>query len=189
VPAPFFTLEWPETGLLLAGLSFLFLLTMLLFPRPLDTREAKRGILSLELAWTPANARRILDSWRRAGMLGRAKRNVQWDFAFIPSYAAFAAVVGVVAARGAAEAGFLDTSTARDTASAVAWAMIFAGALDLGENLALFSVLDAAQRREDPPAAAVTAASTLATAKLLLLACGLVLTLVLGVCSLLVWAF
>jgi hypothetical protein len=182
VPALFFTLDWPETGLLVSGLGFLFVVTALLFPGPLQTGEAKCGIISLELAWTPAKARRIIDSWRRARMLGRAKRNVEWDFAFIPSYATFAAVVGVVAARGAG-ADFLASATARDAARAVAWAMLFAGLLDVGENFALFRVL-ATRRGEDPPSAAVVVASACATLKLLLLASGLVLAIVLGVGSL-----
>jgi hypothetical protein len=186
MPALFFNLDWGDTALLVSALAFLFSTSALLFPRPLETREARKGIMSLELAWRPSKAGMILESWGRNRILARAKRNVQWDFVFIPCYATFAAVVGVIAARGAAEAGLLSDATAKDLATAVAWTMLCAGLLDVGENLALFRVFRA-QRGKDPSAAAVAVASTFATVKLFLLGGGLLLSIGLAVGALAAW--
>lgn len=105
MPAALYELAWPQLALLSAGLAFLTTTAWVLFPGPLKTERVRLGIVSLELARSSWKAREILDSWREARMLGRASRNIQWDFAFIPTYTAGAAVIGIVAARLAAEAG------------------------------------------------------------------------------------
>lgn len=44
------------------------------------------GILALEFAWTPEAARKIVDVWSAADLIGRARAGVVFDYAFLLAY-------------------------------------------------------------------------------------------------------
>lgn len=105
--------------------------------RNLQTAEAPRRAISLELAGTERRAREVIESWERAGVKDEAYRHLIWDNLFIVFYSTFAALGCVMAAR----AFFRGGATAYDAALVVAWLPWLAGMLDYVENSAMHAML------------------------------------------------
>ena len=95
---------------------------------PLQTESAPWGIVSLELAWSPFRALRILLEWQRAGALGHAKLIQIADFVYLLIYGMFFATL---AAWTGARLG------QPKWASLAAWGATFAAGLDVLENAIL----------------------------------------------------
>ena len=152
--------------------TFLFL-TLLLFAvfrvldEPLRTSAAPNGIVSFELAGTPAQAQAMLASWSQEGKLFAAF-GLGIDYLFMPLYAV-ALAFGTLLAAGR-HAGWLKSL------GAVAGYGAFAAPLfDAVENFALFQVLLGAAQPSHPAVAAVCA-----SIKFALLIFGLVYALIAG---------
>lgn len=146
----------------------------------LQTGEAPRGIVSLELASTVERVEAIVESWRRT-RVGRgtavdvAKRSIYLDFPFIVAYSTVLAggcwwVAGVLGRRGLPGAGGVRT---------LGWLQLAAGALDVVENAGMLIEIDRAPAGElvdwVPPVVAVAARTkfTLAGVGVVAILCGL----------------
>jgi hypothetical protein len=108
-----------------------------LFP-DVKTDEARWGIVSLQLAFTPAKARAILESWRARHLGGAAQRSLFVDVPYIVLYAWALGALATLAGRAAAGDGLLSP---RDAATAAAWLAIgawVAAFCDLVENVGLW---------------------------------------------------
>jgi hypothetical protein len=121
-----------------------------------------RGIIALELAGTAPRARAAMDRWKERwgpGAVDRVRGAIYWDFAFIPVYAAWAALACVMSAavvpgsRGWVAAGM-----------ALAWGAWVAGGLDCVENVAMLRMLG-----PEPSAAAARLSQVCAGLKFALL--------------------
>ncbi len=75
----------------LAALAATLAMVLAVFPPLEHDLEAADGygIVSLELAFTNARTRRVLDSWASRGALDAARTSLQADFAFLLAYGAF----------------------------------------------------------------------------------------------------
>jgi len=101
-----------------------------------DPANVPHGIISFELAKDGETAEKIITHWRCPNKVDTiAKREINVDFLFIPSYVALL--------------GFLCFSIANATegplsvlALALGWAMPIAGLLDVVENVALLQMLN-----------------------------------------------
>ncbi|MBN2388498.1 MAG: hypothetical protein JXB85_15885 [Anaerolineales bacterium] len=121
---------------------FLYLLawTLLLFAvfqalnAPLRTPAAPAGIVTFELARTPANAQAILDSWSHCSTWTLAAFGLGFDYLFMPSYAVTLAL-GVLVAAGRHPGWFARLG------AWMGWAAFAAAILDALENLALFQIM------------------------------------------------
>lgn len=119
-------------------LSLLFL-TLILFAvfrvldAPLRTPAAPSGIVSYELAGTPAAAQSILDSWDERARLFAAF-GLGLDYLFMPAYA-LALSLGILLAAGR-HAGWFTRLGAW-----MGWGALLAALLDAVENFALFKLL------------------------------------------------
>lgn len=121
---------------LAAGLCLVLLLGMMALDRRLKTPAAPSGIVSFELAGSPAAAERILVSWD-AGARIQAGISLGLDFFFLAAYAF------TLAGASRKVAGHLPRHLRRLRAlgrlmAGGAW---LAGVLDMVENLALIQVL------------------------------------------------
>ena len=129
--------RWPERrrGRWLLALVLVYAVVQIAIGavnRPLSTDAAPDGIITLELAGTPAEAERIVDSWERVGALDEAGVSLGLDFLYMPLYAAvLAALVIAVNRRARWKVG-----------RAIAWAPFAAAALDVVETVALVRVVD-----------------------------------------------
>ena len=117
-------------------LAVLLTIFMTRIGAPLRSPEAPLGIVSLELARTPERAGRIVREWTPEQQ-ATARRSLRLDFTYLVVYAlalslACAALADAVQGRRA--------SLGR-AAAALSWGSLIAGALDVVENLALFTVL------------------------------------------------
>jgi hypothetical protein len=124
-----------ELGLLFALSLVSTALVGALMPR------VRPAIVRLQLAWSPACARRIIDCWAAAASIKRAKRSVHLDYAFLVGYAATLALLVLLAARAADASGLMSEDTADTFALVGALAMVGAGALDAVENVGLLVML------------------------------------------------
>jgi hypothetical protein len=100
--------------------------------------DARLGIVSLQLAFTPARARAILASWRARHLDGAATRSLFVDVPYIVLYAWALGALAALAGRAAAGDGFLSPA---DAATAAAWLAIgawIAAFCDLVENAGLW---------------------------------------------------
>jgi hypothetical protein len=165
-------LESAELGLLLGLALALTWLVCTLFP-DLTGPASRSGIISLELAWTPARANEIIDAWRKAGRIGRARRSLTVDWAFIACYATTFALLALLAARAAGASGLMADADADGYASTLAPAMVAAAVLDVVENRAMLRILTGGAN-----AGRVLLMSTAAATKLMLLLVGVPLSLV-----------
>lgn len=105
----------------------------------LTTEEAPNNAISLELAGSAERANAIIGSWKKAEMLGEARRHLWWDsLAFIPAYSTFAALACVMAARAFFRTQF---EPLYDVALVVAWLPWLAGLCDYVENGAMCAML------------------------------------------------
>lgn len=155
-------------------LLFIFLfLTILLFAvfrvldQPLRTPAAPNGIVSFELAGTPAQAEAMLSSWSQEGKFFAAF-GLGIDYLFMPVYA-FALAFGTLLAAGR-HGGWI-----KSLGAVAGWGAFAAALFDAVENYALFQVLLGAYQSSYPAVAAVCA-----SIKFALLIFGLVYALVAG---------
>ncbi len=161
-PAEWFErLTWQELLLLLATMVVLLVLAFLYMPA-LESGLDRRGILALELAWSPARAQEIVDGWRTDKLLGQARKGAYVDFAFIVFYALAGVLLVLLLARAAADSDAVSAATAADLASYGARAIVLAGALDAVENVFLLRLL-----RAERVGRLAVVVSALATAKFL----------------------
>jgi hypothetical protein len=100
---------------------------------PLRTAQAKRGIVSYELAWTAAGADTIIGSWR--GREPVARRQLALDFGFLLLYP-------LPFALGAAMLADRSRGRSASVGAAISWVVLAAAPLDAAENLALLHMLD-----------------------------------------------
>ncbi len=91
------------------------------------------GIVGLELAWSPSRFGAIMTDWGSVGV-DAARRQILWDFAFIPSYAVTLwSALGLAGSRAGGRAG--------GVAARVALAVPVAAALDCLENVSMLQAL------------------------------------------------
>jgi len=132
-------LEWiPSTSRKLALYVFLFL-TISLFAvfrvldQPLRTPAAPNGIVSFELAGSPAVAQSMLDSWNE-----QAKQYLAFglglDYLFMPTYAIALGLAILLAA--SRHAGWI-----KSLGAAAGWGAFVATLFDATENFALWKIL------------------------------------------------
>ena len=165
--------SWEELLLVAGAATALTVLTGLYFPKLAG--EGGYGIIALEVAWTAPVAERILDRWRRENRLGKAKTNVEIDYAFIVFYSILGAVVLTLLARAAVGAHALSFEHGDRAGKAGALLFLVAGGLDAIENVGLLLQL----RRERVSGALQAFSSFAASLKIVLLAAGLGLAVVL----------
>ena len=117
----------------------LLVLTLILFAvfRVLDaslrTPAAPNGIVSYELAGTPAAAQSILDSWDARARLFAAF-GLGLDYLFMPAYA-LALSLGILFAAGRHAGAFAKLG------AWMGWGALMAALFDAAENFALFTLL------------------------------------------------
>ena len=125
------------------------------FFTPLATTEARRGIVSLQLAGNWCRAHAIVASWRAERLHGAAARAIKLDFLLILLYVSALGLLGLLAGR------------VGDEESAGTWlavAAVAAGICDCIENIGLLAMVNG---RKNPAIAPATTA--LAVLKFLLL--------------------
>lgn len=103
--------------------------------RPLRTPVAPKGLLSFEVAGTPAAARTILDSWGHDGQI-RAATALGLDYLFLLAYSGTIGLAAVVVARRLAARRW-----AWRLGIGIAWLQVPAAAFDAIENYALLQTL------------------------------------------------
>lgn len=135
------------------AVSTALLMTVLtLIGRPLNTPAAPWGIVSFEVAYSPARASQILDSWDEPAR-HRAQMSLWVDYLFIPAYSTLMTLVCLCAT------GCLRRRAWRIARLGVlvAWGQWIAGALDTVENATLLVVLAGPVTGPWPQVAAVAA--------------------------------
>ena len=120
---------------------FVFLAIMYLVQLYFEPDAPLPGIVSLELAGEPSDARCLVDRWEAAGpdVLGKVTAGVRWDYGFIASYV-------LVLAFGCVHSGrTLAASWGHPWLKWLGWAFatlaVVAGAADVVENLGLLGEL------------------------------------------------
>lgn len=105
---------------------------------PLRTGAASKGVISFELPWTGDRAEAVRQSWLEApgDLIGRAKRQIRLDFAFL-------AVYPLALSLACARLSESPHDTLAPVGVFIAWAVLLAGPLDLVENLAMLRMLGA----------------------------------------------
>ena len=120
--------QWVTVSVLLAGT----IATMVALGRHgkiLKTQGCHR-ILDLELAPTKAKAQKVVNDWKKAGLVEHALEDIRFDYAFIALYSTTLALLAFIGAQMLT--GFL----AR-VGPALGWSMWLAGALDVVENVGM----------------------------------------------------
>ncbi len=135
------------------------MVAMQVINRPLQTAAAPAGIVSYELAWTPARARAILAAWEpqfnppmgfKLTKPYYAAFSLGFDYLFMPSYAA-AIALGVLLAGKRRGAVFSRAGTW------LGWGALVAAGFDALENFALWRQLIDLPASPWPQVAAVCA--------------------------------
>ncbi|HEV2863752.1 MAG TPA: hypothetical protein VGX48_22345 [Pyrinomonadaceae bacterium] len=103
----------------------------------LKTPEAPNRAISLELAGTERQAKKIIGSWDREGMRDEAYRHLRWDNLFIPCYSTLAALVCIMAAR-AFFRYWWSCEPLYSVALIVAWLPWAAGLSEYVENVSMY---------------------------------------------------
>jgi hypothetical protein len=101
---------------------------------PLETREARWGIVSLELSGTLERSQEIVDSWKGTA-LDNARSGLLLDFIFPLCYSTVLTIACFWAASVFRERGFRKTAW---LATAIAWLQWPAAVCDYVENIALW---------------------------------------------------
>jgi hypothetical protein len=115
---------------LLGGTLLLFLLLRIQGKPLMDFSLSPFGIVSLEMAKSEHSTKEIISGWKEMNLLGTAKRNVVWDFLFIPFYSMlFYTLCGSISVRL--------TGTVSKLGILLAFSSLVAGLLDLLENFCL----------------------------------------------------
>jgi len=117
---------------LVATLIMMAIFQLVLEP-PLRTAAAPNGIVSFELARTPAKAAEILATWDATAQL-YAAFGLGFDFLFMPIYAT-AIALGVLLAAGRHPGGFAALG------AWIGWGAYAAILFDSTENICLFNLL------------------------------------------------
>lgn len=105
---------------------------------PLTTPHARFGIVSLELAHSPAVAERVIASWT-AEQQAQALAGTKWDFLWLLSYSTSISLACVWAADILHRSPFLSR-----IGMFLAWLLWLAALLDAVENVALLQMLNGA---------------------------------------------
>jgi hypothetical protein len=108
----------------------------------LRTKRYSRAMLSLQLAWSRSRASRLLASWREEDLLGRARKALRADLAFIVAYTFTLMLLTSLAARAASASMLVNHSAAGILAAVGEIAALSVAALDCVENLGLYRILD-----------------------------------------------
>lgn len=146
--------RWPlrrrGSALLLAAVGAVVVdVPLFLVNRALETDEAPRGIISMELAGSGADVEAIVESWDAAGALAEAGFSSGLDFLFMALYA----VATAGACVGLAQRGWLPR-----VGLLLAWAGLAAGAFDAVET-AIQSAFVLGATSGDGPAMVMTGAA------------------------------
>lgn len=136
----------------LLGLTLLIMMVMNWVGLPLNTPAAPNGIVSFELAGTPARASEMLNSWD-SGAHARAAFIQGLDFLFPAVYSTTLAL-GCIMAAGTLSARHLPLAR---WGSALAWGQWAAAIFDYLENIALVILLFGPSVAPWPQMAAVCA--------------------------------
>lgn len=102
----------------------------------LTTDAAPFGIISLQFAGTKSEVDRIFDSWGKDGK-DRAELSIWLDFPFLALYST---TIGLACVWIGERAAKFSPGTAQ-VGVALAWAQWLAAAFDIGENIALLTML------------------------------------------------
>ena len=117
----------------LLGTIFFFLL--LRFQGKLEMKESPMGIVSLELARNPAQAKEIVAAWQKNDLIGNAKTNVWIDFLLIPFYSLlFYTLCGSISVRTSGQIAKIGVM--------LAFGSLIAGFLDIMENILMLLTLN-----------------------------------------------
>lgn len=138
---------------------------------PLKTEAAPAGIVSFELAGSPAAAKNILASWEPKGTV-YAGLSLGLDFLFLFSYAGVIGLGCILVARGL----FQRMKTFSLLGAPLAWGQLCAALLDAAENVSLIQILLGAEGEIWP-----ALAFWCAIPKFLLVAIGLIYIVASGV--------
>ncbi len=92
--------------------------------------EGGHRIVALELAPTKAKAQKVVDDWKKAGLVEHALEDIRFDYAFIALYSTTLALLAFIGAQ------VLTGALAR-VGPALGWSMWAAGALDVVENVGM----------------------------------------------------
>jgi hypothetical protein len=182
---PLSWLRTSEVGMLLLLSSAAALAWMTLFPN-VNTRQAPRGVISLQLAFTAEKAEAILASWRRRHLDGPARRSQFTDFGYILCYLFVLALLGVISARAAHASGFLGRGHAQTAAALLAIGALATAFLDVVEDIGLLVQIGKGARAK-PGALLVAATSSVSAAKWTLAGVVLLGSIVLLFASLATW--
>lgn len=104
----------------------------------LRNQHGPRAVVSLELAWTGANAREVVESWKSERLKRTAYCQVLLDFIFIAGYTALLIAVALSSERAANAAGLTCLAW---VAHLAVYGGLAAGILDCFENIGLLAML------------------------------------------------
>ncbi len=125
-------------GLVLASAFLMWRLSSI--GSPLTIREGKIapwGIVNIEMPWTSARAKEIVDAWEGRGLIETAKRQTRLDFLFLLIYpAALSLACMMLAGSGS---GSLATAGV-----ALSWLVLLCTPLDALENVMILRMFDGA---------------------------------------------
>jgi len=121
---------------------------------------ADRGIVSFELARTPARATEIVDAWRAAERIDDARLQLWIDYGYMVAYGLLVSI-GCLWSHDRLRSA--SRKRAARAAQVLAWGIFAAVAFDAAENTLLFAVL------RHPSSRAIGFATAAATAKFVLL--------------------
>jgi hypothetical protein len=134
------TLLQPDTQkkgfIILFSLTVLIMVAMNLIGAPLTTASAPSGIVSFELAFSPAQAQEIIDSWSPDAQI-RAAFIQGLDFLFPLVYSLALGLGCILVGHGSPK---LEKSLVR-WGTSLAWWLVLAAACDYVENIALVNEL------------------------------------------------
>lgn len=115
------------------GITIAIFLVFQFIDKPLQTQASPSGIVSFELAGTPAASRAMLDSWNPASRLYNAF-GLGFDFLFMPVYAVTISLAVLLSSKRR-------NSAWESAGNLIGWAAFAAPVFDAFENIALFSIL------------------------------------------------
>lgn len=158
---------WFMATLIGSGFCFLVLSAT---GRRLRTNDAPMGIVSLAMADTGSQSRRVISSWDEFAQ-ETAWKNLSLDYVFIPLYTTALAMLSIKTAHWFVD---IDAVWMSNLAIVFAWGVWLAGLLDVAENSALLRCL---QVYPDVPDGLAQMASWCARLKFLLIGLGVLLAL------------
>jgi hypothetical protein len=121
----------------LALLTALVMVCLQIIGEPLVTEAAPQGIVSFELAGSPAAARQMVASWGAAGPI-YAGLSLGLDYLFMAAYAGSIGLGCVLVARRLNPSSIINLQS---LGALLAWGLMAAALLDAVENFALIRLL------------------------------------------------